>query len=112
MGFRPSKSEIMLLVGLLVVVGGRLCDGADPPPPPQFSAMFVFGDSLVDSGNNNFLNSLAKANYIPYGIDYYMGPTGRFCNGKTFIDFLGINPNPNLNRLLNVSSIFPLFGCS
>lgn len=55
----------------------------------QFSGMFVFGDSLVDDGNNNFLSSLAKANYLPYGIDFYEGPSGRFCNGKTIIDFLG-----------------------
>ncbi|XP_062158864.1 GDSL esterase/lipase At5g08460-like [Alnus glutinosa] len=55
----------------------------------QFSGMFVFGDSLVDDGNNNLLGSLAKANYFPYGIDFYEGPSGRFCNGKTIIDFLG-----------------------
>ncbi|XP_019429389.1 PREDICTED: GDSL esterase/lipase At5g08460-like [Lupinus angustifolius] len=54
-----------------------------------FPAMFVFGDSLVDAGNNNFLNSLAKANFEPYGIDFSAGPTGRFCNGKTPIDILG-----------------------
>ncbi|XP_050215438.1 GDSL esterase/lipase At1g71250 [Mercurialis annua] len=52
-------------------------------------AMFVFGDSLVDNGNNNYLSSIAKADYYPYGIDYAMGPTGRFSNGKTFVDLLG-----------------------
>ncbi|KAK7282164.1 hypothetical protein RIF29_10750 [Crotalaria pallida] len=56
---------------------------------PLFPAMFVFGDSLVDDGNNNFLNSLAKANFAPYGIDFSLGPTGRFSNGKTPIDLLG-----------------------
>lgn len=56
---------------------------------PQFSAMFVFGDSLTDAGNNNYLNSLAKANYVPYGIDFVEGPSGRFCNGRTIVDFLG-----------------------
>ncbi|KAL7104669.1 hypothetical protein ACP275_08G260500 [Erythranthe tilingii] len=54
-----------------------------------FTAMFAFGDSLTDPGNNNYLNSLAKANYIPYGVDFYQGPSGRFCNGKTVVDFLG-----------------------
>ncbi|KAL5703993.1 hypothetical protein ACHQM5_022476 [Ranunculus cassubicifolius] len=58
---------------------------------PQVTAMFVFGDSLVDDGNNNFLSSYAKSNYMPYGIDFNRGPTGRFCNGKTIIDFLGEN---------------------
>ncbi|KAL5982820.1 hypothetical protein ACLOJK_016897 [Asimina triloba] len=54
----------------------------------QVPAMFVFGDSLVDNGNNNNLMSLAKANYWPYGIDFYQGPSGRFCNGKTVVDLL------------------------
>ena len=49
----------------------------------QVPAMFVFGDSLVDNGNNNNLYSFAKANYFPYGIDFYQGPSGRFSNGKT-----------------------------
>ncbi|XP_057539922.1 GDSL esterase/lipase At5g08460-like [Amaranthus tricolor] len=54
----------------------------------QFTAMYVYGDSLVDNGNNNYLNAQAKANFLPYGIDFYQGPTGRFTNGKTIIDFL------------------------
>ncbi|KAK8965928.1 GDSL esterase/lipase [Platanthera guangdongensis] len=49
-------------------------------------AMFVFGDSLIDNGNNNGLASLAKANYYPYGIDFAAGPTGRFSNGYTIVD--------------------------
>jgi len=64
----------------------------DSPREPLFSAMFVFGDSLVDNGNNNRLYSFAKANYMPYGIDFpgdHPTPTGRFSNGKTIIDFLG-----------------------
>ncbi|KAH0988979.1 hypothetical protein GBA52_000462 [Prunus armeniaca] len=28
-------------------------------------AMFVFGDSLIDNGNNNKIPSFAKANYFP-----------------------------------------------
>lgn len=52
--------------------------------------MFVFGSSLVDNGNNNFLkNSMAKADYLPYGIDFPYGPSGRFTNGKNVIDLLG-----------------------
>ncbi|XP_058099996.1 GDSL esterase/lipase At1g71250-like [Magnolia sinica] len=54
----------------------------------QVPAMFVFGDSLVDNGNNNNLISLAKSNYLPYGIDFYQGPSGRFCNGRTTADML------------------------
>ncbi|KAF8404301.1 hypothetical protein HHK36_009184 [Tetracentron sinense] len=49
-------------------------------------ALFIFGDSLIDNGNNNNLPSFAKANYYPYGIDFEGGPTGRFSNGYTMVD--------------------------
>jgi len=45
-------------------------------------AFFVFGDSLVDSGNNDFLATTARADAPPYGIDFPTHrPTGRFSNG-------------------------------
>ena len=58
---------------------------------PQVPCYFIFGDSLVDNGNNNQLTSLAKANYFPYGIDFSGGATGRFSNGKTTVDVIGEN---------------------
>ncbi|KAJ6693584.1 hypothetical protein OIU85_004367 [Salix viminalis] len=55
----------------------------------RIRGMFVFGSSLVDNGNNNFLkNSIAKADFLPYGIDFPSGPSGRFTNGKNVIDLL------------------------
>ncbi|KAL3508471.1 hypothetical protein ACH5RR_027872 [Cinchona calisaya] len=53
-------------------------------------AVYVFGDSLVDVGNNNYIDgSLLKANYPFNGIDYPGGKsTGRFSNGKNAADFL------------------------
>ncbi|XVE78594.1 hypothetical protein DITRI_Ditri13aG0158500 [Diplodiscus trichospermus] len=55
----------------------------------DFPALFVFGDSLIDSGNNNFLPTRSKANYSPYGIDFDHGtPTGRVTNGRTVVDFI------------------------
>ncbi|KAI3890446.1 hypothetical protein MKW92_028237 [Papaver armeniacum] len=51
-------------------------------------ALFIFGDSLIDNGNNNNLPSFAKANYFPYGIDFNGGPTGRFSNGLTMVDVI------------------------
>jgi hypothetical protein len=56
----------------------------------QVPCYFIFGDSLVDNGNNNGLATMAKANYPPYGIDFPNGPTGRFCNGRTMADFIGL----------------------
>lgn len=51
---------------------------------------FVFGDSLTEVGNNNYLQySLAKSNYPWYGVDYVGGqPTGRFTNGRTIGDII------------------------
>ncbi|PRQ41638.1 putative triacylglycerol lipase [Rosa chinensis] len=52
-------------------------------------AFFVFGDSLVDNGNNNYLLTQARADAYPYGIDYPTGrPTGRFSNGYNIPDFI------------------------
>ncbi|KAJ1699930.1 hypothetical protein LUZ63_008442 [Rhynchospora breviuscula] len=53
------------------------------------SAVIVFGDSTVDSGNNNFITTIAKSNFRPYGKDYCGGvPTGRFSNGRLPTDFI------------------------
>ncbi|KAL1567802.1 GDSL esterase/lipase-like protein [Salvia divinorum] len=55
----------------------------------KYTAMYVFGDSLSDAGNNKyFIGSLAKADYLPYGIDFSGGPTGRISNGKILVDFI------------------------
>lgn len=52
-------------------------------------AFFVFGDSLVDVGNNNYLATTARADAPPYGIDYPgRRPTGRFSNGFNIPDLI------------------------
>ncbi|KAM7526661.1 hypothetical protein LguiA_016563 [Lonicera macranthoides] len=52
-------------------------------------AFFVFGDSLVDNGNNNYLATSARADAPPYGIDYPTHrPTGRFSNGLNIPDII------------------------
>ena len=52
-------------------------------------AFFVFGDSLVDNGNNNYLITTARADSWPYGIDTPdHRATGRFCNGKNVPDLI------------------------
>jgi hypothetical protein len=53
-------------------------------------AIITFGDSAVDVGNNDYLYTLFKANYPPYGRDFVNHrPTGRFCNGKLATDITG-----------------------
>ncbi|OAY84561.1 GDSL esterase/lipase [Ananas comosus] len=53
---------------------------------------FIFGDSLADAGNNDYLLTLSRADSPPYGIDFTPSggrPTGRFTNGRTISDIIG-----------------------
>lgn len=53
------------------------------------TCVLVFGDSSVDPGNNNVLQTTFKGNFPPYGRDFFKGrPTGRFCNGRLATDFI------------------------
>uniref|UniRef100_A0A166D402 GDSL esterase/lipase n=1 Tax=Daucus carota subsp. sativus TaxID=79200 RepID=A0A166D402_DAUCS len=52
-------------------------------------AFFVFGDSLVDNGNNNYLATTARADAPPYGIDSPSHrASGRFSNGLNIPDLI------------------------
>lgn len=81
---------------VLVVLCSSLLGFAPRPGAagkPLVPAMFVFGDSTVDVGNNNFLERCdvsCKANYPHFGVDYIdQAPTGRFSNGYNLADQLG-----------------------
>ncbi|KAF6167021.1 hypothetical protein GIB67_041276 [Kingdonia uniflora] len=80
------------LTSLVIVVIGCLSFCAkycsSVPQGPLVPCFYIFGDSLVDNGNNNRILSLARANYMPYGIDFPQGATGRFNNGRTVVDVL------------------------
>ncbi|QHO15762.1 hypothetical protein HN51_031180 [Arachis hypogaea] len=72
------------------------------------SAVFAFGDSTLDGGNNNHIKTLFRGDHLPYGRDLpqHMA-TGRFSNGMLSTDyivqFLGLKDllppylNPNLS---------------
>ncbi|KAK1271471.1 GDSL esterase/lipase [Acorus gramineus] len=66
-----------------------------PPPataaaaPSNITAVFAFGDSTLDPGNNNYLKTIFRADHPPYGRDFPgHSPTGRFTDGKLMTDFL------------------------
>ncbi|KAF8039275.1 hypothetical protein BT93_B1721 [Corymbia citriodora subsp. variegata] len=88
-----------LAVALVVVASGITLA---PPRAEAARAFFVFGDSLVDNGNNNYLTTTARADSPPYGIDYPTHrPTGRFSNGFNIPDFISqrIGSEPTLPYL-------------
>lgn len=74
------------------------CRGSAAAPEAVVPAIFIFGDSLADAGNNNKLRTLAKANHPPYGQDFPGHiPTGRFVNGYNALDYLAFHlglPSP------------------
>lgn len=54
------------------------------------SAVLAFGDSYLDQGNNNHIETVIKSNFLPYGKDFVSGkPTGRFTKGKSLADIFG-----------------------
>ncbi|PRQ41636.1 putative triacylglycerol lipase [Rosa chinensis] len=83
------------------------------PQAEAARAFFVFGDSLVDNGNNNYLITSARADSYPYGIDSPTHrPSGRFSNGLNIADIISqkigsvepplpyLSPDLNGRRLL------------
>jgi hypothetical protein len=75
-----------LAVLLVMAVAGLAATTATATTPRPF---FVFGDSLVDSGNNNYLVTTARADSPPYGLDYPTHrATGRFSNGLNVPDII------------------------
>ncbi|KAG5516811.1 hypothetical protein RHGRI_037530 [Rhododendron griersonianum] len=80
-----SLFYLLLLVQVCSITAKRL----DATKSPRFPAILIFGDSLLDTGNNNFIPTILKANHKPYGQDFPGKiPTGRFSNGKLVSDLL------------------------
>ncbi|AEE33032.1 GDSL-motif lipase 3 [Arabidopsis thaliana] len=63
------------------------------------AALFVFGDSLFDAGNNNYINTVSsfRSNIWPYGQTNFKFPTGRLSDGpeKAWLPSIPPNLQPN-----------------
>ncbi|KAJ0031408.1 hypothetical protein Pint_14092 [Pistacia integerrima] len=82
-GSQLRSSNMWHIVVLILHLSSTWVDGVQQVP-----CYFIFGDSLFDIGNNNDLQTEAKANFPPYGIDFPGGATGRFTNGRNMADIL------------------------
>lgn len=124
----PSKAmgtndRAVISLVLLVCIASRSSLGAAETDVEQkrlsVPLMFVFGDSLVDVGNNNFLPPPAPRAASPYGIDFPSGTpgavSGRFTNGYNLADLvarrLGFKMSPPAYLSLTPVSKFDLFTC-
>ncbi|XP_042509932.1 GDSL esterase/lipase At2g30310-like [Macadamia integrifolia] len=90
-----SSSFFVLLVllntitRLIITNPGTTCNASSTVVPPKFPAILVFGDSTVDTGNNNFIPTAFKGCHPPYGREFPGHiPTGRFSDGRLVPDLL------------------------
>ena len=91
MAVANRKSSFLFLIIIAVVVLFPLTRIDCHDNIHKEVAVFVFGDSLFDPGNNNYINTIPffQANYLPYGESYFSPPTGRFSDGRLISDFIG-----------------------
>ncbi|CAL1370427.1 unnamed protein product [Linum trigynum] len=102
------------LVLLLLVLEPYSCSAAAPAPVPSdlkacgFKAIYCFGDSIYDTGNNNVEKPGSITNFLPYGMTFGK-PNGRFSDGlliiDRFVESAGLSEtnNPDLNTKLDHS---------
>ncbi|EXC01345.1 GDSL esterase/lipase 1 [Morus notabilis] len=91
MGIMATKRFPLFLFtisAILLNIIFTACQGHSPVPEKHVSPLFVFGDSIFDPGNNNYINTIVKANYYPYGETFFKYPTGRFSDGRIIPDFI------------------------
>jgi hypothetical protein len=82
------KTWRIILLSILLALSNwehRACGSS-----PQVPCLFMFGDSLFDNGNNMVLVTDVKASYLPYGVDFPYGSTGRCSNGLNLADVIGL----------------------
>ncbi|KAM7483937.1 hypothetical protein LguiB_008520 [Lonicera macranthoides] len=78
---------ILILLAIVLKINGRRSECGPSQKP---AALFLFGDSYLDVGNNNYIKTikLDQANFWPYGESYFNYPTGRFSDGRLVSDFI------------------------
>jgi hypothetical protein len=98
----PHGKALMVLLAVLF----RFCGGGLPAAAASgrqevhlVPAVYVFGDSTVDVGNNQYLPGNGPLQ-LPYGVDFpHSRATGRFSNGYNVADSIctSLSHSPHLH---------------
>lgn len=95
MRLRNANDEALMILVVFLICGGgggllvTTAGEAGREEVHLVPAVYVFGDSTVDVGNNQYLPG-NSALQLPYGIDFpHSRPSGRFSNGYNVADFVG-----------------------
>ncbi|XP_006656957.1 GDSL esterase/lipase EXL1-like [Oryza brachyantha] len=98
----PRQQLAVVVVVTALVAGLAPPCGAQAQVKSRFKAIFMFGDSIVDPGNNNGKLTEARADFPPYGQDFPGGvASGRFSNGKV--------PGDMLASKLGIKELLPAY---
>jgi hypothetical protein len=93
MATMPAVVVLHVLLGAAAAAcAGAVAVDAAAAGSNKVPAIYVFGDSTADVGNNNYLpgSDVPRANFPHNGVDFPTSrPTGRFSNGYNGVDFLG-----------------------
>ncbi|KNA12960.1 hypothetical protein SOVF_121500 [Spinacia oleracea] len=111
--FVRNKVQVGQIIPSYVASSEQLADELTKIMPVNQHKYLMSKLGVTNSGNNNYIATIGKANFPPYGRDFPGGlPTGRYRNGKVPSDFfakeLGIkelvpphlDPNVQINDLL------------
>ena len=96
-----TKNLSHLLLAVTVVIGISLAPGV--ASAQLFRELFVFGDSLSDTGNIFIATQAVSADPIPVSPPYF---SGRFSNGPVWIEILAERLNLGLAPFLNGGTNF------
>ncbi|KAJ6379129.1 hypothetical protein OIU76_015858 [Salix suchowensis] len=55
---------------ILLLTLVALCSISEAATLPKFSGILIFGDSTVDTGNNNYVKTVFRSDHPPYGRDF------------------------------------------
>ncbi|XP_077217427.1 GDSL esterase/lipase At2g31540-like isoform X2 [Tasmannia lanceolata] len=78
-----------ILLSLLILHLAITLSTCQSSAPAKFPAILVFGDSTVDTGNNNYVGTAFRADHPPYGLKFpEKKATGRFSDGMLVPDLL------------------------
>ncbi|KAK9948366.1 hypothetical protein M0R45_003947 [Rubus argutus] len=85
----PSSSSVKVFWIIIVIFLYHNVAETTQPRNETTPAVFTLGDSILDTGNNDYIISITKSDFPPYGRDFMGGrPTGRFSNGRVPSDFI------------------------
>ena len=82
------ESTKIMLLAFCIIITPQIILMVQANNIPLVPAIYLFGSSSLDGGNNNNLTTDARADRWPYAIDYN-NRRGRFSNARNLADFAG-----------------------